>query len=87
MTLETNCIAKFLGLFQHLAYAYHNHRSANYTLNSLTLIFKYVSNICNYFTNKLGRHTIRTHIKTTLAKVLNTMCEKLSGEAIFEQGQ
>jgi hypothetical protein len=87
ITLETKCIANFLALFQHLAYAYHNHRSANYTVNSIILIFKYVGNICNYFTPKLGRHTVRTHIKTTLARVLNTMCEKLSGESIFVDGQ
>lgn len=87
ITLETKCIANFLALFQHLAYAYHNHRSANYTVNSIILIFKYVGNICNYFTPKLGKHTVRTHIKTTLARVLNTMCEKLSGESIFVDGQ
>jgi peptidyl-prolyl cis-trans isomerase D len=87
ITQETKCIANFLALFQHLAYAYHNHRSANYTVNSIILIFKYVGNICNYFTPKLGRHTVRIHIKTTLARVLNTMCEKLSGESIFVDGQ
>ena len=87
ITLETKCIASFLALFQHLAYAYHNHRSSNYTVNSIILIFKYVGNICNYFTPKLGKHTIKMHIKTTLARVLNTMCEKLSGESIFVEGQ
>lgn len=87
ITLETKCIANFLALFQHLAYAYHNHRSSNYTVNSIILIFKYVGNICNYFTPKLGKHTIKMQIKTTLARVLNTMCEKLSGESIFVDGQ
>lgn len=87
ITNEVKCIANFLGLFQHLAYAYHNHRSQNYTVNSIIIIFKYITNISKFFTPKLGRHTITVYIKKTLAKVFNTMCEKLSGEAIFVSEQ
>jgi hypothetical protein len=79
ITLEIKCIANFLGLFQHLAYAYYNHRTNNYTVNSIILIFKYIASISNFFTPKLGKFTVKTYVKRTLAKVLNTMCEKLSG--------
>jgi hypothetical protein len=46
-----------------------------------------VGNIGNYFTPKLGKYAIQQTIKTTLARVLNTMCEKLSGDAIFIDNQ
>lgn len=80
------CIANFLGLFQHLAFAFHSHRSNNYAANTLILIFKYIVSISDYFIPKLGKHTVMVYIKSVLAKVLNTMCEKISGENIFNDG-
>ena len=80
------CIANFLGLFQHLAYAFHCHRSNNYAANTLILIFKYIVSISEYFIPKLGKHTVMVYIKSVLAKVFNKMCEKISGESIFNDG-
>ena len=86
ITCEVKCFANFLGLFQHLAYAFHSHRSSSYAFNSLLLIFKYIVSISDYFIPKLGKHAVSMHIKRVLAKVLNTMCEKISGETIFNDG-
>ena len=74
ITCEVKCIANFLGLFKHLAYAFHSQRSSKYASNTLILIFKYVVSICDYFTPKLGKHTVNVYIKKVLGKVLNTMC-------------
>ena len=80
------CIANFLGLFEHLGYAYYNHRSHSFTINSIILIFKYIISISDYFIPKLGKHTVKIYIKKTLARVMNTLCEKISGEYIFVDG-
>lgn len=80
------CIANFLGLFEHLGYAYYNHRSHSFTINSIILIFKYIISISDYFIPKLGNHTVKIYIKKTLARVMNTLCEKISGEYIFVDG-
>jgi hypothetical protein len=79
ITCEVRCIANFLGLFQYLSYAFHNHRTSSYAINTLILIFKYIVSISEFFVPKLGKHTATAYIKTVLAKVLNTMCEKISG--------
>ena len=57
-----------------------------YTINSIIDIFKNSISISNYFAPKLGKHTIKIQIKKTLAKVLNTMSEKLPGENLFGDG-
>lgn len=80
------CIANFLGLFEHLGYAYFNHKSPTFAINSIIVIFKFIISICDYFIPKLGRHTIKIYIKKTLAKVMNTLCEKISGDYIFIEG-
>lgn len=54
-----------------------------WAFNSFIRVFKCVCNISNYFTPKLGKHTAKTYIKKTLAKVFNTICEKFSGENVF----
>ena len=87
ITCEVKCIANFLGLFKHLAYAFHSQRNARYSSNTLILIFKYVVSICDYFVPKLGKHTVNMYIKKVLGKVLNTMCERITGENIFNEGR
>lgn len=83
ITLELKCISNFTGLFQHLAYAFYNNRAPNSAFIYVLQVFKCVCNISNCFTPKLGKHTVNTYIKKTLAKVLSTMSEKFSGENVF----
>ena len=85
ITCEVKCIANFLGLFEHLGYAYYNHRSHSFTINSIFLIFKYIISISDFFIPKLGRYTVKMYIKKTLTRVMNTLCEKISGEHIFAE--
>ena len=87
ITCEVKCIANFIGLFEHLAYAFHSQRNARYSSNTLILIFKYVVSICDFFVPKLGKHTVNMYIKKVLGKVLNTMCERITGEGIFNEGR
>ena len=69
---EIKCISSLLGLFQHLSFAYQS-TTPRYSINSIEKITGHTKLISSYFTQKLGKQTVKVLLKQNLAKLLNTM--------------